>query len=186
MKKREGVSLALKVAGVFLWVQIAPSLLSVFSMIFHISNSPTVWMKLLTVVLMILLPGIWILICLVVIRKSDRIAARLVQEDGDASQIFSLSFQDTQTLAYTFIGLFVVVHAFPELLRIISQILLAKGQSPLFQDPQFIRHTLPLLVAFAAQLIIGLYLFFQAKGLTFLWQRLQEKTRPMKYESDNQ
>lgn len=185
MTKRETTSLLVKLMGIYCLVQFAPSLIYILGFITTIRDSQQIWMKLATVGTMIIFPAIWIGFCILIIRKSDSVAKRLYREDSDASQLSSLGFQELQVLGYNFIGLLLLVQSFPQIVSLLTTI---KTQQVYYSSSWtkqgFYLNTLPRLLSFLTQFILGLILFLKPKGLANLWKKAQV----MKYErvkSDN-
>jgi hypothetical protein len=185
MRKREVADLLIKLMVVFAMLQFAPSLLYVLGMLGSIHSSPTPGRAVLLTAITLIAPLIWIGFCLLVLRFSSRIAARLVPDDGDCGAIFSLSFKECQTLGYNFIGLLLIVQSFPQLMQLISTILFDGYMSSLARDTNLYRGVLPKLLAFLTQFILGLVLFLRAGGLSNLWESLQQKTMPMRKTPEN-
>jgi hypothetical protein len=178
MTKRETTSLLIKLMGVYCLVQFAPALLSAFRFI-SVSSSWTWQTRLVIMLCTVLVPAIWIVFCLILIRSSDRIARRFYPEDSDASQLTGLGFEDLQNLGYHFIGLLLLVQSFPQIVYLVSSIRLQDAYLPGYTaSPTFKMETFPQLLALLAQLAIGLVLFLRPKGLSNLWRRAQ----PMRYE----
>ena len=184
MTKRETTSLLVKLMGVYCLVQFAPSLLYVFGYIAQIQGMLVWWHGLLMLIFSFVVPAVWIAICIAVIRSSDRIARWLIREDAEATQLTALGFRDVQTLGYNFIGLLLIVQTLPQVIQILSAVRMQQSIAPGSPRQGFLMHTLPKLLAFLTQFLIGLFLFLKAKGLANIWHRLQE-TRPMKRTPDN-
>ena len=185
MRKREVADLLIKLMVVFAMLQFAPSLLYVLGLLGSIHSSPTPGHAVLFTAITLVTPLIWIGFCLLVLRFSSRIAALLVRDDGDCGTILSLSFKECQTLGYNFIGLLLIVQSFPQLIQLISTIQFAGNMSSLAQASDLYRGVLPKLLAFLTQFILGLVLFLRARGLSNLWERLQQKTMPMRKATEN-
>jgi hypothetical protein len=179
MTKRETTSLLVKLMGVYCLVQFAPSLIHVLGFLTTIRDSQQIWMKLANVGMMIVFPAIWIAFCILIIRKSDSIARRLYREDSDASQLSGLGFQEVQTLGYNFIGVLLLVQSFPQIVSLLTTI---KTQQVYYSSSWttegFYLNTLPRLLSFLTQFILGLILFLKPKGLANLWKKAQV----MRYE----
>ena len=185
MKKRETTSLLIKLMGIYCLVQFAPSLIYILQFLATIRDHHNVWMKLATAGVMIIFPAIWIGFCALIIRKSDSVAKRIYREDSDASQISGLEFQEVQTLGYNFIGLLLIVQSFPQIVNLLASLKAQQVYIPQYTTEQkFYMHTLPSLLSFLTQFILGWILFLKPKGLANLWKKAQV----MKYErveSDN-
>lgn len=178
MTKRETTSLLVKLMGIYCLVQFAPSLVYVLGYIAQVYRVVW-WQGLLMLLFAFLVPSVWIGLCILVIRKSDSIAKRLYREDSDASQLTSLGFQEVQTLGYNFIGLLLLVQSFPQIVSLLTSIKAQQVYVPQYWTKAgFYLNTLPRLLSFLTQFILGWILFLKPKGLANLWQ----KSQVMKYE----
>ena len=174
MTKRETTSLLIKLMGLYCLVQFAPSLVSVIGFIAAIRDAPWIWFKLLTFGMMIIFPLIWIGFCVFIIRKSDAIARRLYPEDSDASQLSSLGFQEVQLLGYNFIGVVLLIQTFPQVVSLVTTIKVQQVYSSSLTRPEvFYHNTLPRLLSFLTQFILGLILFLKPQGVANLWRKAQ-------------
>ena len=170
---------------IYAMLQFAPSLLYVIGLLGSINSVPRLGHAFLFFAITLVAPLIWIGICLLVLRFSGRIVARLMPEDGKTGPLLALSFAECQTLGFNFIGLLLIVQSFPELIQLISSIRFEGYVTDMAGRVDVYRRVLPKAMAFFAQLVIGLFLFFRAQGLAGLWARLQN-ARPMRREPDNQ
>jgi hypothetical protein len=186
MTKRETASLLIKLMAVYAMLQFAPSLLYVIGHLHTVRSSPTPGHGAIMLAITLVSPLIWIGFCLFILRFSSKMAKLIVRDDGECGALLSLSFKECQTLGYNFIGLLLIVQSFPQLLRLASTVRVAEYVGSLTDDTRLLRNVLPTLLAFLAQFILGLVLFFRARGLANLWENLQQKTRPMAGRSDNQ
>jgi hypothetical protein len=185
MTKRETASLLIKLMVVYAMLQFAPSLLFIVGQLSVARSGPTPTMALLITASILIAPLVWIGFCLIILRFSDRMAARLVQDDGEGGAILSLSFMDCQTLGYNFIGLLLIIQSFPQLIHLISALRFEGNIPELAQQTRLYRMILPKLLSFLAQFLLGIGLFLRARGLANLWEILQQKTRPMRKAPDN-
>ena len=180
MTKREVVSLLIKLMIVYAMLQFVPSLLYVIGLMSFIHESPTPGQAALHILVSLIIPLFWIGIFVLILRFNQRIAALIVPNDGDCGTLVSLSFNDIQTLGYNFIGLLLIVQSFPQLIQFISTIRFERNMDALARDITLFRRVLPQLFAFLFQFILGLALFLRARGLANLWEKLQQKTMPMR------
>jgi len=185
MTKREIAGLLIKLMIVYAMLQFAPSLLYVIGLLGSIHSSPTPGRAALYAAITLVAPLIWIGFCLLVLRFSNRIGSRIVRDDGDCGALLSLSFKECQTLGYNFIGLLLIVQSFPQLIQLISTIRFEGYIARVAQDTDMYRRVLPKVLAFLVQFILGLVLFLRARGLSNLWEALQQKARPMRKAPDN-
>lgn len=139
-----------------------------------IRDAPHIWIKVFTFGMMIVFPMFWIGFCILIIRKSDAIARRLYREDSDASQLSSLGFQEIQMLGYNFIGVILLVQAFPQVISLVTTIKVQQAYSSSILRPEaFYLNTLPSLLSFLTQFILGLILFLKPNGVANLWAKAQ-------------
>jgi hypothetical protein len=185
MTKRETAHLLLKLLVIYAMLQFAPSLLYVIGLLGSINSSPRPQYAMLMLGIALLAPLIWIGLCLLVLRFSGRIAARLMPEEGHVDTLFALSFAECQALGFNFIGLLLIVQSFPQLIQLLSSIRFEGYVTDMAGRVDVYRRILPNVLAFIAQLTIGICLFLRARGLANLWTTLQ-KARPMRREPDNQ
>ncbi len=184
MTRREIAALLLRLMVIYAMLQFAPSLVYVLGLLGSIVSSPRPEYAFVFIGVSLLVPVIWIGLCLLVLRFSSRIATRLMPEDGEAGSLPTLSFNQCQTLGFNFIGLLLIVQASPQLIQLISTIRFEGYVTEMAGRVDVYRRLLPNALAFLTQLLIGIFLFFRARGLANLWSMLQE-TRPMKKEPDN-
>ena len=180
MTKREISSLVIKLIGVFLLIELAPSLVNSLSIFTSIKGTYDLKMQLMSFGIFLIPATIWIGFCISIILLSNKIAKMIIREDEECSQIFSLSFEDTQILGYNFIGLLVIVKAFPQVVNLLYRIVYESRFLPMSERSNFFRNSMPSFLALITQLIIGFVLFFRTNGLVNLWKMFQDKTRPMK------
>ena len=170
----------IKLIGIFLLIELAPSLLYSLRLFTTVQGSYDFKTQLILFGTFLIPATIWIGFCISIILLSNKIAKMIIRKDEECSQIFSLSFEDTQVLGYNFIGLLVIVKAFPQLVNLLYRIIFESKLPPMNQQSNFLRNSMPGLLALIIQLIIGFVLFFRTNGLVNLWKKFQDKTRPMK------
>lgn len=178
MKKQDAANLLLRLIVIYAMLQFAPSLVYVIGLLGSINDSARPEHAVILFAATLAAPLIWIALCLLVLRFSGRIAARLIPEDGETGTLLNLSFRECQTLGFSFIGLCLVVQALPQLIQLISSIRFEGYVTDMAGRVDLYRRVLPKALAFLAQLVIGLLLFFQARGLAGLWALVQN-ARPM-------
>jgi len=186
MTKREAVAFLIKLMMVYAMLQIVPSLVHVIGVLDSIRITGEPGHAALVFAITLIAPLIWIGLCLLVIRFSNGIAMRIVRDDGECGKLFSLTFKDCQILGYNFIGLILIVQSLPMLIELISAIRFEGYIDKIMQRTELYRTVLPEALAFAVQFGIGLTLFLRAQGLANLWERFQQKARPMRKKPDNQ
>jgi len=177
MTKRETAFLLIRLMIVYAMMQFAPSLLYIIGQLSAASSAPTPSMALLITAITLIAPLVWIGFCLVIFRFSNRLAARIVPDDGDAGEILSLSFKECQTLGYNFIGLLLIVQSFPQLINLLSAVRIEGTISEIAPHTTLYRMVFPRLLSFLTQFILGVVLFLKARGLAHLWEILQQKAK---------
>lgn len=124
MTKREMMSLLIKLMGVYALVQLVPGVVQAMSLFvtgaFQVNDRPGMAV-LIILVMMFLVPFFWIGLCLWVIGKSDRFAARFYPVDAPAGQLTTLGVKDIQHLGYHFIGLLLIVKSLPPFIMSLYQ-----------------------------------------------------------------
>ena len=174
MTKREFTAIVLKLTGVFVLVRYLgylPMVLSPLTVIrFGESNTFSTW---LVGVGSIVPPLLYLAACILIIIKSEKIAARLIPEDGKFRVGFNLSREDVLTIAFCCIGLVFFVGSIPRLVQAFSSLVLTR--STMSQSG----HSRPwgvyaTLASHLVQAIIGLALFLQARGMSGLWHKLRD------------
>lgn len=179
MTKREMMSLLIKLMGVYALVQLVPGVVSVLGaiagLVFKFKEQPIVTLS-VTWLSMLAAPLLWIGLCIWVIRKSDHIAKWLYPIDASAGQLTTLNVKDIQHLGYHFIGLLLVVKAFPSFAMMLYQsiMIILFNQSLELQNKTTFAYRQQW-VMLSLQLAIGLYLFLRPRGLANLRAKIQGK-----------
>jgi len=174
MSKKSIASLFVKLIGVFLLLQSVPALPYVLFYMRNQSFNNAAFSGPLLYVAMLSLPTLWVAICILVIRFSDMVAGLIVGNDEECAQLFGLSMLEAQTLAFCCIGLAVTVRALPEIPRLLLQVAAYRRAAAAGHNvAQIISLSVPRLVCFLLQLILGIGLFFGAPGVAGLWARLR-------------
>ncbi len=176
MTKREMLSLLIKLMGIYALVHFVPLVvqsLGILAMQSQQVQNQTLHHVLALIAIGFATPGIWIVLCLVVIVKSDWFAKQIYKEDGPASQLTTLGFRDFQLLGIFFIGLAFLIRSVPQLTMAIRY----------YSSPH---SDWTLLISPTVQLAIGLYLFLYPQGLANLWALIQGKPKPQAKEQNPQ
>ncbi len=175
MTKREFTAIVLKLTGVYILVRylgFLPMVLSPLTVIrFGQSDAVTTWFWGLAAIIP---PLVYLVACILIVVKSERIATKLIPDDGEFSVGFSLSQEDVLTVAFCCIGLMILVGSIPDIVQSVSNLALAKKGPEHFGQSRFWINAYARLVANVVQLIIGLALFLQSRGLAGLWRKLRD------------
>jgi len=102
--------------------------------------------------------------------RADRLAAKLFGDiaDGD-DQEERIDTVGAQAVAFSVLGLFLVLTSLPGVFQSLSQLAAVMGQA----GAQMLKTQLPRIIAQFLKLILGGVLFFQARRLAQLWHRAQ-------------
>jgi len=177
-------SLSLKIAGIYSIIQALPlmqHLLTPFAM--QSDEMPYLNFLFIGAILPILLL-LTLGFCLIFF--SDKLTKRM--NFGNESSITAgVSLKDIQVMAFSIVGIIMIVLAIPKLVQIgvnINALKQIGNEAPL---KRITISTWAYTIGLLVQLIFGLLLFFGAKGLSALWYYLQQ-FRPMSKfnNSDNQ
>jgi hypothetical protein len=162
MTKKEIVSLSLKLAGIYcILMALTYSSIAMISIFSYRGQSFLVTLFSLMPFILFLASGIYLIF-------STKIDAKLIPSIDQESKPSSLSSHEIQSLAFSIIGVFVLVNAIPDFIQIIITVTSGINVS-------YLSH----IVAVLIKLALGIYLFLGSKGLSGLWHKLQS-TRSMK------
>lgn len=175
MTKREFTAIVLKLTGVYILVRylgFLPMALSPLTAIrFAEPNATSTWLWGLVAIVP---PLLYLGICILIVLKSEMISVKLIPEDGDFSIGSSLSKEDVLTVAFCCIGLMVLVGTIPDAVQSGSKLALAKRAPEHFNQSSYWISAYARLTANVVQVLIGLALFLQARGLAGLWHKLRD------------
>ncbi|MHB9027289.1 MAG: hypothetical protein ACYC9O_00820 [Candidatus Latescibacterota bacterium] len=160
MTKRDLVSLAMKLIGVFYLVQVVPLVFSLLLPGDYTNRSSS----------FVLGGGILAVGLLLVFGGSD-IAGFIIPQKENSTVSSALSVSDWQAIFFSVLG----VYTFIQALRSISTF---------FYYPKF-NMQVQSLVSGSVMLVIGILLFIQARGLANLWRFIQEHRANENHEDEN-
>ena len=159
MTKREIASLVIKLMGVFILIRSISSVPVVFY-----AWRPSENIDLLQSVFMLLL---LIIIPLVIIRLADKIAMWLIKDNTFAGIIdSSISKNDVMVMAFSCMGLYFIVVSIPSLIINLSFYFRLSASS-------FWQNAFRTLIAPAAQIGLGIWLFAGSRGIVKLWKKIR-------------
>jgi len=176
MTKREVASLGLKLLGVYalvttLWV--IPVLAGFVPKLSRTGNDADEYW--LIVAGWVLQFGASLVAGFVLIRYSDRLAAKMVTGESAASpQPLATSGREWQAIAFSVLGLFLIATGFPRLAGVAAQLIQLKAKF----GPDF-KHMIPQGVWIGGivpcvQIVLGGIFFFKARALVAWWDRSQQ------------
>ncbi len=177
-------SLSLKLIGIFSIIQAIPILKSlseffVFkdSNFFTPENTPPSYNYLLIGILTSFLLLLILGACLIIF--SERLAKKIIKENEDKKTLTDLSVKDIQAIAFSVIGVVMIVIAIPKLIQIGTNIQVLNQAGDEVPTRGISAGTWAYAIGLTVQSIIGLLLFFGARGLSSIWYFFQ-KIRPLK------
>jgi len=175
MTKREFAAIVLKLMGIYILVRylgFLPMILSPLAIIrVGEPNAVNTWFWALASIVPSIL---YLAVCLAIVAKGEVIATKLIQNDGEFTVGFSLSKGDVLTVSFCCIGLTILVGSIPNLVQTASSMALAKKAPELFPQSRYWIGSCTRLAANIVQVLIGLTLFLQARGLAGLWHKLRD------------
>ncbi|MBI5237909.1 MAG: hypothetical protein HY887_05750 [Deltaproteobacteria bacterium] len=176
MTSSELASLSLKITGIYSIISAIP-LLQSLSQVFSFQDSK------LNTNLVIIGPmasfGILLLIGIYLIAFSKDLAKKMVSEDEAKDLLADLSPKTIQSIAFSIVGLLMIVFALPNLVQLAAHLHeLKKAGDEMY--PKSIRiEAWAFSIGMAFQFILGILIFLGGRGLSSIWFFLQ-KLRPMK------
>jgi len=168
-------SLALKLLGVYAIIQSLPILGAFPGMFaFDDDNVNKLYMFLGSILPCILLFGVGSLLIL----SSNKLAKKMMGTNDLNTSTSQLSGRNVQTIAFSVLGVALIAWAIPELSKIFANIQLLKNAGDEFPTKGMDIGNKVYAIGLSIQFVVGLVLFFGAKGLSSIWFFLQ-KIQPM-------
>ena len=170
MTKNFVFSISLKLMGIYSFVQ-AIILLQGFGMfITSYSHFAGEEVNLPAMFIGALLPScLLFILCFVLITFSNKIANKLIGSNESVGFSSNLTSKDFQSLAFSVIGVVIILFAFIQVIRYGSSIILALQSA---QDSSRLL-SLPYIIGIITEFVVGAALFFGAKPLSLFWHRLK-------------
>jgi hypothetical protein len=175
MNNRSVASLSLKLLGIYAIILALPHsqmLLYLTQSVHGRSNSPLMIAGYLAPFLLLIVTGVTL------ISFSAKLSGLLVST-SDSQPKPEASGTDIQAIAFSIAGVIITSQAIPKITQIVTNISLLNNKGLESMAEQAIAQAWARGLGLVVQLAIGLWLFFGARGLAHMWQRLQE-TRPMR------
>jgi hypothetical protein len=120
------------------------------------------------------IPFIIVLAISIILYRSSDTLSRKIDLSGTKDKAASSSSKDIQVIAFSIIGVFVLVQAVPEFFIIITKVFYLK----VIQNTGNIGHIsyvfIGEFIGAVIKLILGFYLFFQSEGIYLIWQKIQK------------
>ena len=176
-------SLSLKLMGIFSIIQAVPILKDLWSYFvfkdssfFGSDNMPPNYNYLLIGTLTSICLLILIGACLII--YSDTLGKKIIKENNDTKISTDLTANDLQAIAFSVIGIVMIVMAIPHLVKIAANVQALKMAGDEYPGKSVSAGTWAYATGLSVQVIIGLLLFFGSRGLSSLWYFFQ-KIRPL-------
>ncbi len=168
MTNQSAASLAYRLLGIYVLTECLavlggiPSLYSIFSSV--PAEGVTILLAMAGILLFIVVLGV------LLVFKSGTLARLTVSPDQEQEEA-SRPKGDPQAIAFSVLGVYLVAAAFPGLSMIVAQCLLG-GPGPAYPNP--VTRLWPTLLQYSIQVVVGVALFLQSKGLVRLWEKFQQ------------
>jgi hypothetical protein len=175
MTKHELASFALKLLGIYVFIESLPLFQYLGGLAYMLKSSrqgavPEFWAS-----VVMLIPLLLVAVAGAVLFIFSRdLAPRLVGEDGPLGMSGILTGDDVQAIGFSIVAVLIFLRAVPQMGQAIWTIFDALSQR--YSEPpseravqNFFRYGIPTII----QLVLAVVLFFQARGLANLWHRIQ-------------
>ncbi len=173
MTKREIASLACKILAVYALLQIPQYLQSVyffvvslFTEVLSFGDAHFQWTLSATFIPTLL----YLVVGILLWRRSDALASRMVSDDRPPEGQSTISGRAVSAIAFSIVGLVVIVHAIPRIARILSY--LAFRPTMEFES-RWTANVIAELTALGVQVILGAVLFMSSRGLSRLVMKIR-------------
>lgn len=170
MSRRAITSLGIQLIGIYTLLQYLPALSQLFTMVsISLPNGTVPLSSALLPVGSGVIHLLWMGMCLLMIFKPGLLAALLCREDVTIVSGETFTLYDFQRLAFSIIGLLLIVKALPHAAGLVFQYQLMQTQYKDLPYPSM----MPNLLSWIAQILVGLFLFFRPQSLAQLWAQCQ-------------
>jgi len=173
MSPTQIASLSLKILGIYCIIKALP-MLGASPGIFAFADYDSMYMFWGAVLPFILEFGAGVFL----IAASNKLASKMTVADEKDIQTNQLTGSALQTIAFSILGIAMIAWAIPEVGKILANIQLLKNAGDELPEKSMAIGTKAYAIAITIQCIVGLALFFGAKGLSSIWLFMQRQ-RPM-------
>ncbi len=178
MTKREIASLACKILGVYALLQIPQYLQGIYFFLSRFfveelrdDNIHTFLWNLSTTFVPVLL---YLIAGILLWRRSDSLASRMVSDDQPPEEQSTISGQAVSAIAFSIVGLVVLVHAIPRITHLLARLVYVYGPTPEFGGERvWDAGTIARLTALGVQVILGAVLMVGGRALSQLVMRIR-------------
>ena len=173
MTKQDVFSLALKILGIYTIIVAISALRFSLSMIFSYITNPQYFPSLVSIVVGSLLPLLLLLILsYYLIKRSDKLSKTIFPNSQSEKVILTLSSVEIQSIAFSIIGVLVIVWALPKLFEIVTQLSYSKIHRGDVFSVRMGQKLIEYSVDVVIRLALGIYLFIGSKGLSTIWHKI--------------
>lgn len=175
MYTRTLASLGCKFLAIYALIQAVPLLGQIFQIYSFTKNDPSFG---ISVVFSTSIPFILMLaVAVILFLYSYRIADKMIGTKDDESTHFSISAIEFQTVAFSIVGLVLLLLSFPKILQIIWNAYAIKSAGDERSTAELIMNTWSFALATGLQFVIGFVLFIGAELLATLWYKAIKRLR---------
>ena len=173
MTKSDIFSLALKILGIYTLIIAISSLRMTFYMIFAYFNNHQSAPSMASIIVGSLLPLLLLLLLsYYLIDRSDKLGKLVFPNSQSEKVVVSISTAEVQAIAFSIIGVLVIVWAIPKLFQVVIQISFLKLHLKDVFSPGMSQKLIEYSIDVLSRLALGIYLFFGSKGLVKIWHRI--------------
>ena len=178
MDKIVVASLASKFLGIYALIQSIPLFGNISQLIAFAGDDPSLTLSL---ILATIIPALlMVMLGIVLIIFSNIIAKRMLPDEPEHTK-GSLSTKDIQSVAFSIIGLLMIVLAFPKIIQIIVNVHALKTAGDERRITELMSSTWAFATATGIQFIIGILLFIGSEILSSVWHFVVDR---LKYEKN--
>ena len=180
MSRTQIVSLSLKLIGIYALIQAILMLRAVIHSFGFSSQEPSMG---LTLILGSLIPFTLLIIlgCLL-LAASNRIARRMIFSEGHPEDFKGFTPMQIQAMAFSILGVILIVLPIPRLFQIASSIYAyQKTSADIVTKQKLATETIWYGIGLALQITIGILLFISGHSLANLWRKIVQR---LKYEQN--
>ena len=167
-------SLASKFLGIYALIQSIPLFGSISQLVAFGKDDPSLTFNLIlaTIIPALLMASSGI----VLFTFSNKIARKMLPEEQDQTK-GSLSTKDIQSIAFSIVGLLMIMLAFPKIIQIFGNIYALKTAGDERNVSELISNTWAFATATGVQFIIGIFLFIGSELLSSGWHFIVKRLR---------
>ena len=167
-------SLASKFLGIYALIQSIPLISSISQLIAFAKDDPLLSFRL---IIASIIPALLMATAgMILIIFSTKIAKKMLPEE-QAQTKGSFSTKDIQSIAFSVVGLLMIVLTFPKIIQIIGNVHALKAAGDERNVSELISNTWSYAAATGFQFIIGIFLFIGSELLSSVWHFIVKRLR---------